>query len=65
MDHELGVAINLDGLYPHFLGEADPHEQCLVLSLVVGGSEPKSDYDPEWVPLWTFEQKPSSYPLLI
>ena len=37
---ELGITIDLQGLYFHFLGKIESHDQCFILSFIVRGFEP-------------------------
>jgi hypothetical protein len=43
VDHELGVASNVEVSDPKFDGDSQAHDECLVFGNVVGGREMKPD----------------------
>jgi hypothetical protein len=43
IDHVLGITTNIEVLDPKFDGDAQPVNESLILSYIVGGSEMESD----------------------
>jgi hypothetical protein len=43
VDHELGITMNIEVSDPEFDGDAQPINESLILSYIVGGSEMESD----------------------